>query len=169
MTMGAVLSHMDRALDDSMLAPDADMEAVLRNHGHGVPDGLSQQTSGTAGKTRHALLRDRLMLGLFVSDYAAGTYAGCLEMAASRSLRPSAAAVSDTMKRNDTRNSRIHSEPFLRAAELLGFDPVDCIVVEDSLPGCVAGLAAGINAVAWPEPGRDALAFFVRRDHRRPP
>jgi HAD superfamily hydrolase (TIGR01509 family) len=37
---------------------------------------------------------------------------------------------------------------FLRAAELLGVDPADCWVVEDSKPGIAAGLAAGMRVIA---------------------
>ena len=37
---------------------------------------------------------------------------------------------------------------FLRAAELAGYDPADCIVCEDSLSGVKAAKAAGMYAVA---------------------
>jgi HAD superfamily hydrolase (TIGR01509 family) len=37
---------------------------------------------------------------------------------------------------------------FLRAAELLKVAPQDCVVIEDSKPGVVAGLAAGMKVIA---------------------
>ncbi|NTU88022.1 MAG: beta-phosphoglucomutase family hydrolase [Chlorobiaceae bacterium] len=37
---------------------------------------------------------------------------------------------------------------FLRAAELLGADPADCIVFEDAIPGIEAAARAGMNCVA---------------------
>lgn len=37
---------------------------------------------------------------------------------------------------------------FIRAAEVLGVEPCRCAVVEDSLPGIKAGLAAGMNVFA---------------------
>jgi HAD superfamily hydrolase (TIGR01509 family) len=64
-----------------------------------------------------------------------------------------------SVTRNDVRNGKPHAEPFFRAAYLLGLDQADCIVVEDSVPGAVAGLAAGMTVIAWPEPGRDDLVF----------
>jgi HAD superfamily hydrolase (TIGR01509 family) len=45
-----------------------------------------------------------------------------------------------------------HGKPapdiFLRAAELLGVVPAECWVIEDSKPGIVAGLAAGMRVIA---------------------
>lgn len=64
-----------------------------------------------------------------------------------------------SVTRNDVRHGKPHAEPYLRAAFLLGLDPADCIVVEDSVPGAVAGLAAGMMVIAWPEPDRDDLVF----------
>lgn len=40
-----------------------------------------------------------------------------------------------------------HPEPYLRGAELLGFDPADCVVFEDSASGVQAGRAAGCFVV----------------------
>ncbi len=44
-----------------------------------------------------------------------------------------------------------HGKPapdiFLRAAELLGVAPQDCLVIEDSKPGIAAGLAAGMRVI----------------------
>ncbi|MFJ3058993.1 HAD family hydrolase [Herbaspirillum sp. NPDC087042] len=42
---------------------------------------------------------------------------------------------------------------FLFAAERMGVDPGRCVVVEDSLPGVQAGLAAGMKVVALQEHG----------------
>ena len=41
---------------------------------------------------------------------------------------------------------------FLRAAELLGVKPVDCVVVEDSTVGVAAGVAAGMKVLALARP-----------------
>jgi HAD superfamily hydrolase (TIGR01509 family) len=194
MTMRAVLFDMDGTLVDSEPTHFAAMVAVLRSHGHTVPDRLSEEITGMAGEACHALLRDRLGLALSFTDYAAAKYAVYLEIAASLSWRPSAEGVIDNLKgggiphaivsnsdrvlvdanlraiglqrpslvsvtRNDVRNGKPHAEPYLRAAYLLGLDPSECIVVEDSVPGAVAGLAAGMTVIAWPEPGRDDLVF----------
>lgn len=38
---------------------------------------------------------------------------------------------------------------FLHAAKLRGIDPQDCIVVEDSMTGTMAGVAAGMNVIGF--------------------
>ena len=52
---------------------------------------------------------------------------------------------------NDVRNGKPDPEPYLRAAHLLGVEPHSCVVVEDSAPGAMAGLRAGMTVLAWPE------------------
>ncbi|MBB3320005.1 MULTISPECIES: HAD family phosphatase [unclassified Rhizobium] len=64
-----------------------------------------------------------------------------------------------SVSRSDVRRGKPDPEPFLRAAYLLGIDPADCIVVEDSIPGATAGHAAGMMVIGWPEPHRDDLVF----------
>jgi len=44
-------------------------------------------------------------------------------------------------------NPKPHPEVFLKVAEMLGVDPADCIVFEDSPSGVQAGLAAGMKVV----------------------
>ncbi len=41
-------------------------------------------------------------------------------------------------------------EPYLKAAALLGADPADCLVIDDSEPGCAAGRASGAAVLAVP-------------------
>jgi len=38
---------------------------------------------------------------------------------------------------------------FLHAAASMGFAPADCIVVEDSVPGTQAGIAAGMRVFSY--------------------
>jgi len=64
-----------------------------------------------------------------------------------------------TVARNDVRHGKPSAEPYLRAAYLLGIDSADCVVVEDSIPGAIAGHAAGMRVVGWPEPHRRDIAF----------
>lgn len=42
-------------------------------------------------------------------------------------------------------------DPFLRAAELLGVAPSECLVFEDAVAGVQAGAAAGMRTVAVPD------------------
>ncbi|MNE43794.1 putative phosphatase [compost metagenome] len=57
------------------------------------------------------------------------------------------------------REGKPAAEPYLRGAYLLGIEPSQCIVVEDSVPGALAGLAAGMTVIGWPEPHRTDLIF----------
>ena len=43
--------------------------------------------------------------------------------------------------------SKPHPEGFLKGASLMGIDPADCIVFEDSAAGVEAGLAAGMRVI----------------------
>jgi sugar-phosphatase len=44
---------------------------------------------------------------------------------------------------DDVVNGKPHPEPYMKGAEILGFSPSDCIVVEDAPAGAGAGKAAG--------------------------
>ncbi|NMN71512.1 MULTISPECIES: HAD family phosphatase [unclassified Rhizobium] len=55
-----------------------------------------------------------------------------------------------TVARNDVREGKPHPEGYLRAAYLLGVDPRDCLIVEDSSSGAAAALAAGMETVFVP-------------------
>lgn len=48
-------------------------------------------------------------------------------------------------------NGKPHPDIFLKAAQLLGIAPADCIVVEDSPAGIRAAVSAGIPAVLVPD------------------
>jgi HAD superfamily hydrolase (TIGR01509 family) len=48
---------------------------------------------------------------------------------------------------------------YLHAAKAMGYDPQDCVVIEDSLPGVQAGVAAGMRVYAYtPDGDPHALA-----------
>ena len=64
-----------------------------------------------------------------------------------------------SVSRNDVRRGKPDPEPYLRAAHLLGVEPGECLVIEDSPLGAQAGLAAAMTVAAWPEPERANLAF----------
>lgn len=56
-----------------------------------------------------------------------------------------------TVSRNDVRAGKPDPEPYRRAAWLLGVDPGRVDVVEDSLTGAMAGIAAGMRTLFWPQ------------------
>lgn len=64
-----------------------------------------------------------------------------------------------TVSRNDVVRGKPDPEPYLRAAQLLAISPENCIVVEDSIPGAIAGLGAEMAVIGWPEAHRTDLVF----------
>nr|WP_275941975.1 HAD family phosphatase [Nocardia cerradoensis] len=60
-------------------------------------------------------------------------------------------------------NGKPAPDPYLRAAQLLGVAPEDCVAVEDSPTGSAAGLAAGCRVLVVPceiaVPSRPGLEF----------
>lgn len=72
------------------------------------------------------------------------------------SLRRMALAVADAVgfdafdvvvAGDDVRNGKPHPEPYLKAAELLGVSPKDCVAFEDSITGLKSAEAAGTRAI----------------------
>ena len=55
-----------------------------------------------------------------------------------------------TVSGDDVERSKPDPQPYLLAAELLGVDPADCVVIEDSRIGITAGSAAGCRVLAVP-------------------
>jgi HAD superfamily hydrolase (TIGR01509 family) len=47
----------------------------------------------------------------------------------------------------DVGNFKPHPETFLKCAEQMGVDPVDCVVFEDGILGIQAALSAGMMVV----------------------
>lgn len=72
-----------------------------------------------------------------------------------------------TVAGDEVARRKPHPDPYLRAAELLMVDPASCVVLEDSLTGAAAGVAAGCATVLVPSmplpatPGELALAATV--------
>ena len=51
---------------------------------------------------------------------------------------------------DDVIHGKPHAEPYLKAAELLGVNPADCVAFEDSISGILSAEAAGTKAVGIP-------------------
>ena len=56
------------------------------------------------------------------------------------------------LAREDVKNGKPAPDIYLLAAEKLGVEPPDCLVIEDSPNGVRAGVAAGMNVVAFGTP-----------------
>jgi len=57
----------------------------------------------------------------------------------------------------DIVNGKPHPEPYLKGAQLLGFAPADCIVLEDAPAGIRSGKAAHSRVIAFQTTERDDL------------
>jgi HAD superfamily hydrolase (TIGR01509 family) len=63
-----------------------------------------------------------------------------------------------TVAGDEVGHGKPHPEPYLTAAARLGVDPQDCVVLEDSVAGVLAGEAAGCAVLAVPSvPGVTVL------------
>lgn len=64
---------------------------------------------------------------------------------------------------DDVTNSKPHPEPYLRAAELLGVDPKDCVAIEDSTTGLAAAVASGAHSIGVPlhSPLSETLGYTI--------
>lgn len=75
----------------------------------------------------------------------------------------------DLITANDIIHGKPNPEPYLKAAERLGFSPADCVVVEDAPAGIRAGKAAGARVIAFPTTSppsdlREAGADWILRN-----
>lgn len=61
---------------------------------------------------------------------------------------PVADAFAVTITHDDVAETKPHPEGYLKAAEVLGVEIADCLVVEDSYNGLRAGMASGAHVVA---------------------
>lgn len=55
-----------------------------------------------------------------------------------------------TVSADDVENGKPNPDPYLKAAALMGADPADCLVLEDSPTGVAAAKAAGCRIIAVP-------------------
>lgn len=69
-----------------------------------------------------------------------------------------------TVTAEDVEASKPDPEGFVRAATLLGVQPEDCVVFEDSAHGVVAGLAAGMRVIGVGAAAKAAGATYVVDD-----
>lgn len=59
-----------------------------------------------------------------------------------------------------------HPAVYLSAAEMLGVNPLNCLVIEDSINGIVAGKSARMKVVCIPEKTHDLDPAFALADYR---
>lgn len=88
------------------------------------------------------------LLSLLPSDRWTVVTSGTRPLATSR-LRAAGLPVPEKLvTAGEVVNGKPSAEPYLKGAELLGFSPEDCLVVEDTPPGIAAAHAAGMKCIA---------------------
>lgn len=125
-----VLGNMRRAIYDEMVADPQ----VVRDNQWPHTTGLLRVAKESNCKTGLATLSARTEALHFVRSLG-------LEE-----------ALDVILAREDVTNSKPDPEIYLLAAQKLGVPPLECLVIEDSPNGVRAGLAAGMNVVAFGTP-----------------
>ena len=139
--------------------PGVDLHAVNLHWRKGFNDGVD---AGLALKPGAARLLPALdaPLAIVTSTGRAGAHRKL-------GLAGIAEAFTHVVTLDDVRAPKPDPEPYLLAATLFGVAPARCLVVEDSLAGVTAGLAAGMRVLAFlPEgdaPWRPAEVPAIRR------
>lgn len=64
------------------------------------------------------------------------------------------------INRDHVTNGKPDPEMFLKAAQALNLSPEDCYVIEDSIPGVQAGLAAGCATIMVPDRKKPLPEFY---------
>jgi HAD superfamily hydrolase (TIGR01509 family) len=109
-------------------------EEIIEEWTTSVTDGLKQEIIWRPGAKE--LLKDLRRRGIKTA-------------LVTMSLRSMALQVVDAID-FDVIHGKPHAEPYLRAAELLGVNPGDCVAFEDSISGILSAEAAGTKAVGIP-------------------
>jgi sugar-phosphatase len=135
-------AHGRRAIDTvRLLAPELDAERELENLER-WEIAESHDVTAFAGAAR-------LLEQLPETRWAIVT-SGTRPLASHR-LRTAGLPVPERMiTGTEIARGKPHPEPFLRGAELLGYQPASCVAVEDAPNGIASALAAGMRVLAVP-------------------
>jgi mannitol-1-/sugar-/sorbitol-6-phosphatase len=90
----------------------------------------------------------RELLAAIPDDRWAVVTSGTKALATSRLKAAGLPAPAVLVTGDDVGNGKPHPEPYLKGAELLGFEAASCVVFEDTPPGIESGHAAGMRVVA---------------------
>lgn len=66
---------------------------------------------------------------------------------------------------HDCKAGKPDPELFLKAADFMGIDPKDCVVVDDSVAGATAGLRAGMRTLGFDPHGDGAHLTAIGAEH----
>jgi HAD superfamily hydrolase (TIGR01509 family) len=163
MSRRAILFDMDGTLVDSEPLHQHALAAVLAHEGAMAPPGFDEASTGLSMQAAYALLRANSTLQLDYDTLVAAKYAAFLAGAGTLQLRHGAAEAIALARRMARAYAIVSNSDRMLVSATLGatglVHPDLISVVEDSPAGAMAGLAAGMTVVAWPEPHRHDLLF----------
>ncbi len=176
--VGASREVVSRHIVDK-LGLEADLRPVMAEYGAAEP-------WEALGAMRRAIYDDMVADPQLVRDNQWPHTVGLLRMAQEKNCKTGLATLSArtealhfvnalgleqtldvVLAREDVENGKPAPDIYLLAAEKLGVEPQDCVVIEDSPNGVRAGVAAGMNVVAFGTPFTIAALHSAQVvDHR---
>lgn len=136
-----VLENFPFGRKSSELAADLAPQLDPEEEGELLEKRQTEHTDGvTAVPGAAELLREHRRLIIATS--------GTRELAAARLAAARLPVPEQILTAEDWERGKPDPEPYLKAARVLGADPSECLILEDSPPGVASGLAAGIPVIA---------------------
>jgi sugar-phosphatase len=133
------IAHGRRTIETvRLLMPHIDSEAETRK----LEKREAHDTEGVEVMPGAAALVARIPAGRWCVVTSGTRYLATRRLALGQLPVPEVLVTAD-----DVREGKPHPEPYLKGAELLGFDPAECLVMEDAPAGIQAAHAAGMKVI----------------------
>jgi sugar-phosphatase len=133
-------AHGRRSIDSiRALRPDVDAETENKK----IEDWEVEDTDGVEQLAGVSALIEQLPQASWTVVTSATKRLAVARLAAAGILPPARFITADAVTKG-----KPDPEPYRKGAELLGFDPRDCLVIEDAVSGATAGRAAGCKVLA---------------------
>jgi beta-phosphoglucomutase-like phosphatase (HAD superfamily) len=138
----AVQLYMGKGLADCVQSMEAQLGSPLPDGVHGSPDRTSAQPSGRRGRAGPGPAPFFMAFAHVQRCIASSSKLDYIGRCLNRMLL--ADWFEHRFSGHDVERGKPHPDLFLKPAATLGISPSDCVVIEDSPTGVVAGKAAGM-------------------------